>query len=163
MKKFFVAALAALTMAAAAAPAASAQDYRDNSYRDGGYRDSDFRGGRDYRGDFRRDPSIFVRMNGRMIRFDRSDRMFYRLMDRPFGFRPGLTYVYTDRSNRMAGQVLVFSERSRRPIDTTFAPPVFRQDRDGRWDDGRRYDDRGSDDRGGDRNFRNDRLEGGQR
>lgn len=160
MKKFFVAALAALTMAAAAAPAASAQDYRDNRYRDGGYRDSDFRGGPER--DFRRDPSIFVRMNGRMIRFDRSDRMFYRLLDRPFGFRPGMTYVYTDRCNRMGCQVLVFSERSRRPIATTFAPPVFRGDR---WDDGRRYDDRNDgrwDDRQ-DRDFRNDRLDGGQR
>lgn len=130
MKKFFVAALAALTMAAAAAPAL-ADDYRG----DGRYRDADFR----------RDANITVRMDGRNMRFDRGDRMFYRLLDRPYNFRPGRTYVYTDRCNRAGCRVLVFAPSfARGPIDSTFAPRLFRRDRDGRWNDrdGYRGDDR---------------------
>jgi hypothetical protein len=64
--------------------------------------------------------------------------MFYRLLDRPFHFRPGLTYRYTDRCNRNGCVAFVFDGRYRRPIDRIFAPHL----RDARyaWRDGRGFD-----------------------
>lgn len=153
--KLFAAALAALTLGASLPAAAQ-----------------DFRRGDEFRGDYRHRAQITIRDDGRTFRFDRGDRMFYRLLDRPYHFRPGLTYSYTDRCNRSGCQVLVFSERSRRPIDRIFAPHLPRRvyarwdgsrhpwdERDGRWDDGRRDDDRWDDRDGRDRDGR--RLEGG--
>lgn len=133
--KLFAAALAAMTMLGASV--ASAQDYRG--------RDHDrWRDGRDWRR-----AEITVRVDGRTFDFDRRDRMFYRLSDRPYNFRPGLTYVYTDNCNRRGCQVLVFGERSRRPLDLIFAPhlpgPRFANFRERTWDD--RGRDRDWDDR----------------
>jgi hypothetical protein len=48
--------------------------------------------------------------------------MFFRLTERPFNFRPGLTYSYTDRCNRQGCIAFVFDGRHRRPIDRIFAP-----------------------------------------
>jgi hypothetical protein len=110
--KLFAAALAALTVAASL-PAA-AQDFR--------------------RGDDRRRAEITIRNDGRTFSFDRRDRMFYRLLDRPYHFRPGLTYAYTDRCNRNGCLVFVFNDRSRRPMDRMFAPHLPRR-LDARWDD----------------------------
>jgi hypothetical protein len=107
--KIFAAALAAMTLVTAGA--ASAQDYR--------------RGDRDWdwdRGDRRGRQEIVVRKDGRVMSFSRDDRMFYRLIDRPFNFRPGLTYAYTDRCNRQGCIAFVFDRRHRRPIDRIFAP-----------------------------------------
>lgn len=101
--KLFAAALAAVTIMTAGV--ASAQDYR--------------RGG-DH--DWRRNAEITVRKDGRTFDFDRGDRMFYRLLDRPFHFRPGMTYSYTDRCNRNGCVVFVFDGRHRRPVDRIFAP-----------------------------------------
>ncbi|MBX9747508.1 MAG: hypothetical protein K2X34_11440 [Hyphomonadaceae bacterium] len=103
--KLFAAALAALTLATAGA--ASAQDYRR------GDRDRDWDRGR---------AEITIRRDGRTFDFDRGDRMFYRLLDRPFHFRPGMTYSYTDRCNRRGCVVFVFDGRYRRPVDRIFAP-----------------------------------------
>ena len=154
--KLFAAALAAATLTAAAMPAA-AQDFRANQY------NQDFRGdgrgdpSQDFRGDhgdWRMRNQITIRQDGRQFSFDRSDRAFYRLTDRPFGFRPGLTYVYTDRCGRGQCQVLVFSQRSRAPIDRTWAPRLDRGfffadgGRDGRGDG--RWNNRGDDGRGND-------------
>ena len=146
--KLFAAALAAVTLAGAAMPAA-AQDFRGDGYR-GDY-NQDFRGNRGDLRDIRRMAQITIRQDGRQISFDRRDRMFYRLMDRPFNFQPGMTYVYTDRCSRDACMVLVFSPWSRRPIDRIWAPRpgrffFARGDRDGRWND--RGDDRGFNDGG---------------
>jgi len=168
--KFFAAALAALTLATAGA--ASAQDFR------GGDRD------RDYRDDRRGRQEITIRKDGRVMSFNRHDRMFYRLQSRPFNFEPGLTYAYTDRCNRQGCIAFVFDNRHRRPIDRVFAPHLqvrgyaFREARDfdrnygrfGRYDrddrnwnnqddrnyrDGRdRRDDDRFDDRDSDRNGR---------
>jgi hypothetical protein len=103
--KLFAAVVAALTLATVSA--ASAQDWRQ----------------RDGRGDdYRHRAAITVQKDGRTLTFDRRDRMFYRLIDRPFGFRPGLTYRYTDRCNRNGCVAFVFDGRSRRPIDRIFAP-----------------------------------------
>jgi hypothetical protein len=105
--KLFAAALAAMTLVTAGA--ASAQDYR--------------RGDRDWdRGDRRGRQEITVRKDGRVMSFSRDDRMFYRLIDRPYNFRPGLTYAYTDRCNRQGCIAFVFDRRHRRPIDRIFAP-----------------------------------------
>jgi hypothetical protein len=101
--KLFAAALAAVTIMTAGV--ASAQDYR--------------RGG-DH--DWRRNAEITIRKDGRTFGFDRSDRMFYRLLDRPFHFRAGMTYSYTDRCNRQGCVVFVFDGRRRRPVDRIFAP-----------------------------------------
>lgn len=111
-RSLFAAALAALTLASAGA--ASAQDFR--------------------RGDdgWRRHAEITVRMsNGRTITAERGDRMFYRLLDRPFNFRPGMTYAYSDRCNRQGCVVFVYDARSRRPVDRIFAPHL--QDRRYAW------------------------------
>lgn len=117
--KLFAAALAALTLATAGA--ASAQDYR--------------RGERDF--DRARAP-ITIRNDGRTFTFNRGDRMFYRLLDRPYNFRPGLTYSYTDRCNRHGCVAFVFDNRHRRPIDRIFAPHV--QLRGWAWREARDFD-----------------------
>lgn len=111
--KLFAAALAALTLGASL-PAA-AQDF-DRGHRGGGYEDN-FR-----RGDHWRRAQITIRNDGRQFSVDRGDRLFYRLLDRPYNFRPGLTYAYTDRCNRFGCVVFVFNNRDRRPIDRIFAP-----------------------------------------
>lgn len=124
--KFFAAALAAMTLATAGA--ASAQDFR--------------RGDRDWergdRGDFRGRQEITIRKDGRTMVFDRRDRMFFRLQDRPFRFEPGLTYQYTDRCNRQGCVAFVFDNRSRRPIDRIFAPHI--NDRNYAWREARGFD-----------------------
>lgn len=129
-RKFLAAALAALTLGAVAAPA-GAQDY--GRHRDNGYVDTqrgeayrEWNGNSDHRR--WRYAQITIRKDGRVFTFDRDDRMFYRLLDRPFNFRPGLIYQYTDRCNRHGCIVFVYSPRSRRPIDRIFAPhPRLRQ------------------------------------
>lgn len=104
--KLFAAALAALTLASVGA--ASAQEWR------GGGRGHDWR---------RPAPEITVRtINGRVINVQRGDRLFYRLMDRPYHFEPGFTYAYTDRCNRNGCVAFVFADGRRRPIDRIFAP-----------------------------------------
>src|SRR5262245_3486054 len=85
-KKNFAAALVTAALALTAALPAAAQDYRG---RGDGYGQN--YGGYGRGGDFRR-AEITVRNNGRTFSFDRGDRLFYRLLDRPFNFRPGLTY-----------------------------------------------------------------------
>lgn len=158
------AALAALTLGAAL-PAA-ANDYDRGSERRG-------------RGE------ITVRTHRGEISVDRDDRLFYRLTERPYRFRPGHTYVYTDRCNRGGCLVLEFRGRGR-PVDRFFAPlmptRIAYRDHGGRWDrDNRdwRGDDRDWRDgqgarRSEDRDWRDDdnrarrddadrRLEGGRR
>ncbi len=147
--KLFAVAVAALTLAGAAIPAA-AQRY-DHRPTLGGEIRSDYYG--DHRGDWRRRAAITVRKDGRIMVFDRRDRMFYRLLDRPFHFRPGMTYAYTDRCNRYGCVAFVFDGRHRRPVDRIFAPHL----RHARyaWREGRgfdrnysRYGDYERDDRG---------------
>jgi hypothetical protein len=124
--KLFAAALAALALGASLPAAAQ-----------------DFRRGDEFRGDYRHRAQITIRDDGRTFRFDRGDRMFYRLIDRPYHFRPGLTYAYTDRCNRHGCQVLVFNARSHRPVDRIFAPHLPRRlyvSWNGRWDDNRRLE-----------------------
>jgi hypothetical protein len=123
--KLFAAAMAALTLATAGA--AAAQDFR----RGDGDRGWD-------RGDWRGRQEITVRKDGRTFSFVRGDRMFYRLLDRPFNFRPGLTYAYTDRCNRAGCIAFVFDSRHRRPIDRIFAPRL--PDRRMAWRDNARFD-----------------------
>jgi hypothetical protein len=149
--KLFVAAFAILTALTAGAASAD-DDYRyrgdgryEDRYEDRGY--DDRRGGdwdRRYRG------VITVRDHGRQWIFDRRDRLFYRLLESPFGFRPGLIYVYTDRCNRGQCRVYVYEPGYRRPVQSLIAPPLGRR-WDNRWDDRRweRWDDRGFDDRDG--------------
>jgi hypothetical protein len=122
--KFFAAVVAALTLTAAGA--ASAQDFR--------------RGDRDWdgRGDWRGRQEITVRKDGRVMSFDRGDRMFYRLQARPFNFEPGLTYAYTDRCNRFGCIAFVFDRRHRGPIDRIFAPHL--QMRGYAWREARDFD-----------------------
>jgi hypothetical protein len=145
--KLFAAALAALTLATAGA--ASAQSFERDRYGHEGRYD---RGDRQGRGE------ITVRKDGRVMTFDRRDRMFYRLLDRPFSFRPGLTYAYTDRCNRNGCVAFVFDGRHRRPIDRVFAPHL-REARGYAWREHRGFD--GSYNRYGrydrdDRNWNND-------
>jgi hypothetical protein len=102
--KLFAAALAAMTMLGAAIPAAADQYDRRHDER------------------WRGRAEITIRNDGRNFNVDRGDRLFYRLLDRPYHFRPGLTYAYTDRCNRNGCVVFVFDGRSRRPIDRIFAP-----------------------------------------
>ena len=124
--KLFAAALAALTLATAGA--AAAQDFRRGD------------GGRDWnRGDWRGRQEITVRKDGRTFNFNRGDRMFYRLLDRPYNFRPGMTYAYTDRCNRYGCVAFVFDGRHRRPIDRIFAPHL-RDARGYAWREGRGID-----------------------
>jgi hypothetical protein len=65
---------------------------------------------------------ISVRVNGRSYDFGYGDRMFMRLIDRPYSFAPGLTYAYTDRCNRHGCVVFVFDDYRHRPVDRIFAP-----------------------------------------
>ena len=124
--KLFAAAFAALTLATAGA--ASAQNY-----------DRGRDGGRYERDDWRGRSEITIRKDGRVMQFDRRDRMFYRLMDRPFSFRPGLTYAYTDRCNRNGCVAFVFDGRHRRPVDRIFAPHL-REARGYAWREHRGFD-----------------------
>ncbi len=129
--KLFTALLAAVSLAAAALPA-SAQEFRGDGYR------QDFRDFRSPRTFDRAE--IVVRQDGREVSFDRSDRMFYRLMDRPFNFQPGMTYVYTDRCWRNGCVVLAFAPFSRGPVMRTWAPRLsqflfYAGGRDGRYND----------------------------
>ncbi|MBI3439816.1 MAG: hypothetical protein HY054_14410 [Proteobacteria bacterium] len=157
--KLFAAALAAVTLAVGALPAA-AQDFRGDGYRRDGYQ-QDFRGDRN---DWRMRAQITVRQDGRLMSFDRRDRMFYRLMDRPFNFQPGMTYVYTNRCSRDACMVLAFAPYMRGPVDRMWVPRLgrffFAGDRNDRYDgrgDGR-WDNRGDDGRfDGGRDYRGDR------
>lgn len=166
--KLFAAALAALTLATAGA--ASAQDYRRGDH-DGPRYERDFDRVR---------ATITIRNDGRTFTFNRGDRMFYRLLDRPYNFRPGMTYIYTDQCNRHGCVAIAFDYRYRRPIERIFAPHLqmrgwaWRQARDfdhdygryGRFDqDDRRWN------REDDRDFRDQRdgrgdrsgLDGGRR
>ena len=123
--KLFAAAMAAMTLLTAGA--AGAQDFRRGD------------GDRDWnRGDWRGRQEITVRQYGRTFSFDRRDRMFYRLLDRPFNFRPGMTYAYTDRCNRMGCVAFVFDGRHRYPVDRIFAPRL--QDPRFMWRDNARFD-----------------------
>jgi hypothetical protein len=178
--KLFAAALAALTLGAGLPAAAHDRNGYVDTYRGDSYREwnrSDQRGGRWRMAD------ITVRSNGRSYVFGRDDRLFFRLMEAPYNFMPGLTYQYTDRCNRHGCVVFVYHDYSRRPIDRIFAPHLplrsyawserhdfdprhrtygyFDHD-DHRFDDQWRYDD---DDRwdDGDRRWNDYRLEGGGR
>jgi hypothetical protein len=161
--KLFAAALALATLAGAALPAA-AQDFRGPPLQ------SDYRGGsQDFRGDWRFRNQITIRDHGRQFSVDRNDRLFYRLMDSPFRFRPGLTYTYTDRCSRGQCLVLVSSARSG-PFDRLWAPRLGDRRFDGRFrGDGRDWNDRGGDGRGygggayGDDHRDNRDLDGGPR
>lgn len=124
--KLFAAALAALTLTTAGA--AAAQDYRRGD-RDGPRYERDFDRVR---------ATITIRNDGRTFTFSRGDRMFYRLLDRPYNFRPGMTYAYTDRCNRNGCVAFVFDNRNRRPIDRIFAPHV--QMRGWAWREARDFD-----------------------
>ncbi len=165
--KLFAAAFALLTVLTAGAASADDDDYRYRN--DGRYEDryDDRRyGDRDWerRGDWERRYRgvITIRDDGRQFRFDRRDRLFYRLLERPFYFEPGLIYVYTDRCNRNRCRVYVYQPGYRHPVRTINAPPLDRR-WDERWDDRRweRWDDRGFDDRDG--RYRDDYdLEGGR-
>lgn len=126
--KLFAAALAALTLATAGV--ASAQSFDRDRYGSQG---------RYERGDWNGRGAITVRKDGRVMTFDRGDRIFYRLLDRPFSFRPGLTYAYTDRCNRNGCVAFVFDGRHRRPIDRIFAPHL-RQARGYAWREHRGFD-----------------------
>ncbi len=144
MKTKLFAGLAAVFALTAMAAPASAQNF-DRS-RAGGYHDN---GGDRYGG--RR--GITIRNNGREFTVNRDDRLFYRLIDRPYGFQPGLTYAYTDRCNRYGCVAFVFDNYSRRPIDRIFAPHLQRRDyswRQARGFDGdyRGYGEYSRDDRG---------------
>ena len=165
--KLFAAAIAAATLAVGALPAA-AQDYRGDDFRRDQYQ-------QDFRGDWRMRSQISVRQDGRMFTFDRRDRAFYRLMDRPFNFQPGMSYVYTDRCSRDVCMVLAFAPNVRGPVARMWAPRLnrffFAGDRndrydgrgDGRWND--RFDDgRFNGDRDNRGDWRDDRsLEGASR
>lgn len=146
--KIFAAALAALTVGALA-QTASAQD---------------FRGHNEFRTDWRRSgDEIVVRQNGRTMAFDRGDRLFYRLMDRPYNFVPGLTYAYTDDCDRFGCRVMVLAPRSHIAVDSLVAPRIFGRDwdRDARYDDRRHDEDQRYDDN---RNYNDDdRLYGAPR
>ncbi len=124
--KLFAAALAALTLATAGV--ASAQDHRRGDPPMGtALRDFD-----------RARAPITIRNDGRSFTFNRGDRMFYRLLDRPYNFRPGMTYAYTDRCNRHGCVAFVFDGRHRRPVDRIFAPHV--QMRGWAWREARDFD-----------------------
>jgi len=139
-KHIVAAIVSALALTAGAASPAFAQDYR-----------GDFRGPppsygdhQDWRPDGRQDGrgQITVRTQRGQFSVDRGDRLFYRLTDRPYRFRPGFTYIYTDRCNRDGCMVLELSRWSRQPTDRFFAPYVqfdrVAWSRDDQW----RQDDR---------------------
>lgn len=129
MKKLLAAAVAALTLATAGA--AAAQDYR-------------YRGDRD-RGNWRGGDVITIRDHGRVMTFGENDRLFYRLLESPFGMRPGNVYVYTDECRRDQCQVIIYSRYRRQSLGRLWAPPIGRRgwggddrydrDRDDRWRD----------------------------
>lgn len=54
----------------------------------------------------------------------RQNPLFQRLLDRPFQFRPGYTYIYTDQCNRDGCMVIEQAPWSRQPGDRFFAPYV---------------------------------------
>lgn len=126
--KLFAAALAALTLATAGA--ASAQDYRR-----GDRGPPEVRHTRDFD---RARATITIRNDGRTFTVNRGDRMFYRLLDRPYNFRPGMTYSYTDRCNRNGCVAFVFDNWNRRPVDRIFAPHL--QMRGWSWRQARGFD-----------------------
>jgi hypothetical protein len=182
-KTLFAAAIAAAAAFAIAAPAA-AQSWDHGRYEDDGRHRDDYRTrqfDREWGGRHRLSAEITIRKNGRVYAFDRGDRLFYRLMEHPYSFLPGLTYQYTDRCNRWGCVAFVYDGWSRRPIDRIFAPhlplrsyawrgyrdfdPRYRSyghyDRDDRlFDDHWRYDDDDRWDRDDDR-WDDYRLEGG--
>lgn len=121
MKKLL--AVLAVAIALSAAGVASAQDWR--------------RGGRDDWRDDRRGDVITIRDHGRVYTFDEDDRMFYRLLESPYGMRPGNVYVYTDECRRDQCQVIIYSRHRRESQGRLWAPPISRA----RWDDDRRRDD----------------------
>ncbi len=108
MKTKLFAVLAAIAVGSVAAPASAHE--RDRSFES--YRHSPIW----------RQADITVRANGRVFDFGYGDRMFTRLIDRPYSFVPGLNYVYTDRCNRYGCVVFVYDDYRRRPIDRIFAP-----------------------------------------
>src|SRR5262245_52467415 len=111
--KFFVGALLAALTFGAVSSQASADDFRRPDYGRYGYAQNwHGRGG------------ITVRTQRGQFTVDRGDRLFYRLTDRPYRFRPGMTYVYTDRCNRDGCLVLEFNRWERRPTDRFFAPYI---------------------------------------
>lgn len=143
MRKLLAVMVAALTLAAAGA--ASAQDWRGRG------RD-DWRGGRG--GDV-----ITIRDHGRVYTFSENDRVFYRLLESPFGMRPGNVYVYTDECRRDQCQVIIYSRYRRESQGRLWAPRVGDPrwfGRGGRYD---RYDDR-YDDRDGRYDDRDGRYDG---
>ena len=109
--KLFAAALVA-ALSLGAAPAAFAGD--------------DDRGGY-YGYDRRERAEITIRTHHGQTSVTRGDRLFYRLLDRPYNFRPGLIYAYSERCNQDGCDVFVFNRWSRRPIDRIFAPPLPRR------------------------------------
>jgi hypothetical protein len=106
MKTLLAALAAALALTTAGA---SAQDYRRG-------RDHDWRDRDGY--------VITVRDHGRVMRFDESDRIFYRLLESPFGFEPGYTYVYTDECRNDQCQVIIYSPHRRQSEGRLWAPPI---------------------------------------
>lgn len=161
-KKLFAAVLAIMSLGVALPAGAQEFERGGRGYGQGGY-EQDFHGGR------WRHAQITIRNDGRQITVGRDDRLFYRLLDRPYNFRPGLTYAYTDRCNRYGCVAFVFDGRHRRPIDRIFAPHLpmrgwaWRQG--GGFDGGyRNYGDYDRDERGWsneyDRQFRQDRDRG---
>lgn len=114
--KILAAALAALTLGVSLPAAAQNYDrYRDSAYGEQNRGDWD-------RGERWRRADITILVNGRTLHVDRGDRLFRRLVSRPYNFLPGLTYQYTDRCNRHGCVVFVYDGRSRRPVDRIFAP-----------------------------------------
>jgi Ni/Co efflux regulator RcnB len=126
MKKLLATLVAVATLATAGA--AAAQDYR--------------RGRDEWRGDRRGGDVITIRDHGRVYTFDENDRMFYRLLESPYGMRPGNVYVYTDECRRDQCQVIIYSRYRRESQGRLWAPPLHRA----RWDDRRWDDDRWDDD-----------------
>lgn len=108
--KLIAAALVSALTLGAALPAA-AQDFRGAD-----------RGAYGYQQDWRTRGQITVRTQRGQFSVDRGDRMFWRLTERPFRFRPGFTYIYTDRCNRDG--CLVIETRGRHMTDRFFAPYV---------------------------------------
>jgi hypothetical protein len=103
--KSLLAVIAALFALALAAPA-SAQNYEPNWRGQGG--------------------AIHVVTQRGQLNVQRGERLFHYLSSRPFRFRPGFTYIYTDRCNRSGCLVVELSQRGRRPIDRFFAPYIPR-------------------------------------
>jgi hypothetical protein len=98
-----LAAFAALFALALAAPA-SAQNYQRNWQGQGG--------------------AIHVVTQRGQLNVQRGERLFQYLGARPYRFRPGHTYIYTDRCNRSG--CLVVELAGRRPVDRFFAPYIPR-------------------------------------